>query len=71
MVIRADQIFTTSTEEELLAACELNLFPGEAVKTKVAFAVLSGLHFSIGSVRTHLGCRALFQIGPESEESLR
>ena len=62
MVVNADRVFATSTDEELLAACEPNFFPGEAAKTQVAFAVLSGVHFSIGSVRTHVGYRALFQI---------
>ena len=51
MVIHADRIFATSTEKELLA-CEPNFFPGEAAKRQVAFAVLSGLHFSIGAAHS-------------------
>ena len=71
MVVDADRIFATSTEEELLASCEPNFFPGEAAKTKVVFAILSGRHFSIGSVRTHLGFRAVFEVGTDCDESLR
>ena len=66
VVINASAVFPTSSlVEDDVRACSPAHFDLEVPKTRVVCVVLDRDHFSLGVVRTPMGVRAIFQLGPD------